>query len=273
MRPDRRVPSPRAGLEPANALEQRAVSRHVIEAQKARKGRDVDAAVPGQDRKRRQLRRKGDASVALAVQKRLFAEPVARQEQRLIATVRDAEREHAHESPQQVRAPLGVAVQQDLGVGLRGEGSAARLELGAKRLEVVDFAVVHNDVAPVRRRHGLGTRIGEIDNREPPVPQEERVLVPVRAVVRPAVSEEVGQAGKTRWIGDYAVAAEVPPDAAHLPYLRRRQAATNITSQSLMCTRRRASTSGRPAAVRPSIRPVREPLPRWANRLRTYLTL
>jgi hypothetical protein len=119
------------------------------------------------------------------VEQRLDAQPVARGEELAFPAVPDREGEDAIQAPHHVAAPGRVAAQDDFGVRARREARAARLELAAQRLEIVDLAVVDDDEAPVLVRHRLGAA-GEVDHGEPGVAENRVVAAPESARVRPA---------------------------------------------------------------------------------------
>ena len=65
------------------------------------------------------------------------------------------EREHAVEAVERLDAPLRPGGEQDFGVAARAEGVAQALELLLQFTEVVELAVVADDVAAIVRRHRL----------------------------------------------------------------------------------------------------------------------
>jgi hypothetical protein len=90
--------------------------------------------------------------------------------------VGDRVRPHAVEAGRAVVAPLLVGVDDDLGVGLRGEGVAQLLELGAQLAVVVDLAVEDEPDRLVL----VGDRLvaaGPVDDGEPAVPETHAVAL------------------------------------------------------------------------------------------------
>ena len=65
--------------------------------------------------------------------------------------------------------PLLVAVQQDLGIRAGGEGVPGGLQLFAQGLEVVDFAVEHDDEAAVLVIHRLAAAL-QVDDGQAALP-------------------------------------------------------------------------------------------------------
>ena len=130
----------------------------------------------GQDRLR--LGREGNPAVALRVADRLDPEPVAREDERALACVPEAERPHPVEALERVLAPRGIRVQDDLGVGVRAEARAARLELAPELDVVVDLAVVREPEASLRKAHRLVAGGRGVDDREPPVREADLAVEP-----------------------------------------------------------------------------------------------
>ncbi len=83
------------------------------------------------------------------VVQRLDAEPVAREEQRLLVAVPQREREHAAEALDAALAPRLPRVHDHFGVAARAEGVPERRQLGDQLLIVVDLAVEDDDDAAV----------------------------------------------------------------------------------------------------------------------------
>ena len=71
---------------------------------------------------------------------------------------------------------------------------AVRLELPAKRLEIVDLAVEDDDVTPIVRAHRLVTGRREIDDRQPAEPERyaTRGVDPATVVVWAAMDDRRG---------------------------------------------------------------------------------
>src|SRR5690348_15485182 len=77
-------------------------------------------------------------------------------------------------------------LQQDLGVAARAEAAARGFELSAQLAEIVDLAVVDDDVTAVRRSHRLSARGREVDDGEPAMRKSETILdIDVLAVGTP----------------------------------------------------------------------------------------
>ena len=109
------------------------------------------------------------------------------------SVVEHDEGEHAAEPVQALSAPVLPGDEEHLGVGLRGERAAERLELDAQLPVVVDLAVEHEDVPAVGRRHRLVATRGEVDDRQAGLAEDHlapRDLPPLQTdVVRPPVAQ------------------------------------------------------------------------------------
>src|SRR5262249_28498247 len=90
------------------------------------------------------------------VVQRLYAEPIARYKQRIVARVPDRKRKHAIEAMKALVAPFEIGIDDDLGVGVRSEFVTAIFQLGADASEVVDLSVVGRQDSLLVVGHGLG---------------------------------------------------------------------------------------------------------------------
>ena len=215
--PDQEVP----GAELSRALDDRVRSLHVVGEQVgdepglARSTRDR-----GMRHQRRELGREGDASAGeLGVVERLDAGAIAREDEAAPRVVPEREREH---SVQHGEAGLPVLLQvqeQSLGVALRAEDAATRLEVAPQLAKVVELAVVRDLRA--LRRHRLGARL-EIDDREAAVSQRdepvasllERASLAVGAAMRDA-REHRAERGVCRADRARRTTLDEPADPAH----------------------------------------------------------
>ena len=143
---------------------------------------------------RLQLRAEEEATSAPAVVERLLADPVPGEDERLVAGVPEGEGEHAVGAGEGVaHAPLADGLDQHLGVRVAAEAVSGFLELPSQLAEVVDLAVVRDDVAPAARRHGLRALGTQVDDREPAMAQRHAAarIDPGTAVVGAAVAQRV----------------------------------------------------------------------------------
>ena len=105
-----------------------------------------------------------------AVEQRLDAETVARQEQAAGVAVVQGKGEHAAEAVDAALAPLLPGIKNDLGVAVGAEVVAQGRQLAGQLAEVVDLAVVDHAQIAVGAEHGL-LAAGQVDDRQAPVGQ------------------------------------------------------------------------------------------------------
>ena len=131
------------------------------------------------------------ALVGLVVVERLDAEDVARAKELAGAHVVHHEAVHTAQALDQALTPLLIAVHEDLGVGVAVERVTRGLELGAELLEVVDLAVEHHKDRAVLVAHGLGSRLGEVENGQAAETQRHAIFDMGSAHVGTAVDNAV----------------------------------------------------------------------------------
>ena len=210
----RAQPQPRAGPQLLRlAVGAPLVGDPVVE-QRRDEGAVVDREPTHLGRERLELGGEHRGAAAADHEQRLDAELVADQGQLPGALVEDAEREHAAQPGQAVRAPAPERLQHDLGVRGPAEAHARRRQLTAQLRRVVQLAVVGDGEAV--GDHGLGPGLGQVDDGQPPVSQVDIAgsgAVGVAAgTVRPAVRERVGEpVGQRAAVGPEIRAC----DAAH----------------------------------------------------------
>ena len=90
------------------------------------------------------LRREIKFSVVKCVVQRLFAETVARDQQRLPAIIPKRECEHASQLLHTISAHFLVKMDNSFCITVRGKMMSVRLQLGAEFWKVVDFTVENN---------------------------------------------------------------------------------------------------------------------------------
>jgi hypothetical protein len=172
------------GLHRAVGLHERAAARgHLEDAaehrERGRRRQEREVVVDGarldvgrdirMPEQRLDLRREQEARARPGEVERLDPDTVARQDQAALLRVPDPDREHAVDALEHRGAPLLVAVDDHLGVGVVGlEDVAAGEQLLAQRQVVVDLAVEDDLDAAVLVRHRLVRRRREVDDREPP---------------------------------------------------------------------------------------------------------
>ena len=112
-----------------------------------------------------------DAVRVLVQEERLLAEAVAGEEEPVARRVPDREGEHAAQVAHDLVAPMLVAAQQHLGVGVEREAVAAGVELLTQLAEIVDLAIEREREPGSLVHHRLASALG-IDDREPPVAEQ-----------------------------------------------------------------------------------------------------
>ena len=162
-----------------------------------------------------QLGGEGEAPVGqAAVEERLLAGPIAREEEPLSPGVPEREGEHARELRHAIGAVLLVEVQHDLAVAVRPEDVPSPHEVRAQLREVVDLAVDHDADRLVFVEEGLVGFRAEVDDREPPVPEHRAAPAPNPGGVGPAVGEGFVHAAHGGLVRS-RVARDEARDAAH----------------------------------------------------------
>src|SRR5262245_43190043 len=137
------------------------------------------------------LRAEPDGAAANRVVNQLDAHGVARQDEASPACIPEGDAEHAVETIEDVGAPLLVAVNDGLGVGLRPELVSAALELGAQLLEVVDLTVEDDPDGLLGVGHWL-MAAGQVDDGESTEAQPYRAVQVMALVVGTPVDDSRG---------------------------------------------------------------------------------
>ncbi len=83
-----------------------------------------------------------------------------------------------------------VQVGQYLGIAFRDELKSVFLQLRTHLAVVVQLAVHHHDDRPVLAKHRLVARL-QIDDRQPPHPQRDRLIRPQPLRIRPAMHDSL----------------------------------------------------------------------------------
>ena len=154
---------------------------------------------------RRQGRGEAQPPVGRREVERLDAEAVAAEDDPAGLPLVDREGEHAVEARDEIGAEGVIGLQQHLGIALREERVAARLEFGAEFLVIVD-AAVEDDGQPER---GVGERltrcVGQVDDLEAAMAEGDAVVSNDPHAIGPARCEAVGHPFHRHDISDAAV--------------------------------------------------------------------
>jgi len=114
-----------------------------------------------------ELAGEGEEAWPRSVVKRLFAKPIARQEQLASRSVENCKRKHAIEAKRQFLSPFFPTVNQHLGVRMvRREAVAKTLEFASQFSVVVDFTIEDDRDLPVLVPHRLMAR-SDINHSQP----------------------------------------------------------------------------------------------------------
>ena len=154
-------------------------------------------------------------SAVLAVEQRLDAEAVARENEPAGAAVPQRYREHAAQPLGEAVAVLLEEVHDHLGVAARPEAVAGRLELGAELGVVVDLPVLNDVDAAVLAGHRLMPS-GEVDDRQAARGERDGPGDHVAVVVRAAMHERGAHRRERRGVRPARTGGSKATDAAHL---------------------------------------------------------
>ena len=141
---------------------------HAAEQVEAHDARRIGiAADPAAGQQRLGLRGEAHRPAVVGPVERLDAQRIARQQQRALLGVPQAEGEHAAQLLHHVGAAVGIELQQHLGVGAAAEGVAARGQFLAQLAVIVDLAVEGDGVAAAGAVHRLRAGLAQVDDGEP----------------------------------------------------------------------------------------------------------
>ena len=138
-----------------------------------------------------QFRSEQEEAVGACVVERLDAEPVAGEHRAAPASVPDRDRELAAQQPHEVGALALVQVRDHLGVAAAREPMPLPLERAPQLDVVVQLPVLRRPHRARLVRHRL-VAAGEIDDRKPAHPQRDPRCQMRAAIVRPAMSHQIG---------------------------------------------------------------------------------
>src|SRR5262249_2995921 len=141
--------------------------------------------------------------------------PIADEDERLARAVPQRDREHAPQVLDEVGSVLLVEMDNDLGVGIRGEPVSPRLETGPQIPVVVDLAVEHDPDRAVLVGQRLMTA-DQVDDAEAAHPEANRAVGVDTLVVWSPVDDRLAhRPDSARFDGLVAVFIELSGYAAH----------------------------------------------------------
>ena len=116
---------------------------------------------------------------------------------------------------QRTEAPLGKRLQQHLAVTGRVEIVPSRRQFELQFLEIVNLPIVGQHKSAIARFHRLARRVGQIDDRKPPVTEPDRAIAIMALAVRTSMSNDVRHRRQRRDRSRSPVTMENTGYAAH----------------------------------------------------------
>ncbi len=141
------------------------------------------------------FRRENQMLAKLRIIKRLDPQAVPNQGQGPLTPVPQGKGEHPDEAANGgLQAPFHDCRQNHFGIRMTVEFMAPVHQLRAHFREVIDLAIIGNDIAVIVRGHGLGAVFGQIDNRQPAESQRDARLgvKPLAIGIRSPVMQGIG---------------------------------------------------------------------------------
>ncbi len=185
-----------AGRELVHIAKNRRGAGHVAVAHECRDGLAIDLAAPRRVcHQRLEFGAEQQHAAAPAPVQRLDAEPIANQPQRRLGTIPQRDGEHADEPRHRALRPkFPECRQHHLGIRAAAKPVAKPREFVAQLGEIIDLAVVGDDIASVRGMHRLMPERRQIDDRQPPMPKPDAGggIDEDAGIIRPAVRHRVG---------------------------------------------------------------------------------
>src|SRR5580704_4335900 len=155
-----------------------------------------------------------EPSLRPTVVERLDPEPVAGGEQALLDPIPDHEGKHALQSGQAVLAPLAISLDQGFGVTTAAP-APGRLQLLAQQQVIVDFAIECNDIALIRRQHGLMPGRRQVEDGQAPLSQADLRVMPNALVIRTATHQPPQRRFEALLLRRFASGTVATRDSAH----------------------------------------------------------
>ncbi len=210
-----------AGQDFPDPAEDRARGRNVLESEEPGQGLEVD--VPGNRGLEEGLDLGGEIEPRSdpAIMERFDSQAVAGQDEAAAFRVPEDDGEHPVEGVDEIRSPFLVKMNDDFGIGLRGQDMAPGEEILADLGEIIDFPVHHDPDRPVLVGHRLVTG-DEVDDAQAAHPQGGLSIDMEALVVGPAVDQGAGHPlEKVRGAGVESPAVDESADAAHGVHFKR----------------------------------------------------
>jgi len=177
------------GLKLADGAQQGGLARHVFPGEELGQGVDVQVTLhQATGQQALDLRSPDQIGRREHVVEGLDAHVIARQKQLAAAGVVDREGEHAVEKFRTAAPVLLIGVDDDLGIALGAKAVAARFQIAAQRLEVIDFAVLDRQDGAVLVEDRLVAAV-HVDDRQAPHAQPDAAPDVDSLVVRPPVRQ------------------------------------------------------------------------------------
>ncbi|HMJ54924.1 MAG TPA: hypothetical protein VK540_22765, partial [Polyangiaceae bacterium] len=172
-----------------DATKQRRWCRHV--AERKEKGQSVLIDFRRESRCDQCLDLGAEAELTRSpcIKERLLAGAISREKKPSSWIVPDTQRKHPIKARNDAFAPCPVSLDDDFSVGTGPKGVAARLELAAELMVIVDLAIERDDDLPIVASHGLRPGFRQIQNREAAMTEKPAVTPYHAAPVRTAVSD------------------------------------------------------------------------------------
>ena len=224
------------------------------------------AADPAAGQQRLGLGGKAHRPTVVGPVERLDAQRIARQQQRALLGIPQAEGKHAAQLLHHVRAAVVVELQQHLGVGAAAEGVAALGEFLAQLAVIVDLAVEGDGVAATGAVHRLRAGRAQVDDGEPLMGE------PRAPIVRQPQAVAVGAARRHAVVDALELGAidrrgdvEIGVDTGYAAHGPAREVAATVNAHRCRGTpRQRYATRSRDQAIASSASGSRGRIPAWS---------
>ncbi len=205
-----------AGGEEFDVFEQGPVGEKILKGEVFEQGFQVHASPQaGIPQDGLLLRGKQERVVVERVIQGFDAVAVPGQKELFPISVPNGQGEHAVEAFHAGRAPLGIGMKQDFGVGAGAEGVSLAFEFQTQFLEIVYLSIEHDGEPAVRGLHGLPAQRRKIQNGQASMPKAQGSVNERTFPVRAAMGNGDGHALDEHRRGRSAVEMENTADAAH----------------------------------------------------------